>query len=133
MRMMIYPQPHLCLNIFLSLIRYMYPKWFLSPHFWSDKHKEMIWGEILAKRMSHCSPVIYYLGSQCRHMDEDNPLKEKLQLAIHKVRITLKSNFSFKYLKISRELFSFLYIFSKSFKSVSFHSAKPIFYFTCWL
>uniref|UniRef100_A0A0L8HFH9 Reverse transcriptase domain-containing protein n=1 Tax=Octopus bimaculoides TaxID=37653 RepID=A0A0L8HFH9_OCTBM len=75
-------------NYVVFPIAYMYPKWFLSPHFWSDKHKEMIWGDILAKRMSHCSPVIYYLGSQCRHMDEDNPLKEKLQLAISKLKQT---------------------------------------------
>ncbi|XP_029657199.1 LETM1 domain-containing protein 1 [Octopus sinensis] len=75
-------------NYVVFPIAYMYPKWFLSPHFWSDKHKEMIWGEILAKRMNHCSPVIYYLGSQCRHMDEENPLKEKLQLAISKLKQT---------------------------------------------
>ncbi|GAB1610552.1 LETM1 domain-containing protein 1-like [Argonauta hians] len=75
-------------NYIVFPIAYMFPKWFLSPHFWSEKHKEDIWGEILVKRLNHCSPVLSHLRSQCRHMDEDNPFKEKLQHVIKKLKET---------------------------------------------
>lgn len=73
-------------NYIVFPIAYMYPKWFLSPQFWTSEQKEAIWGEQLAKRLGHCPVVLRNLRARHAHMDDDHPLQEKLKNMLNKIR-----------------------------------------------
>ena len=67
----------------------MYPKWLLSPQFWTSEQKETIWGEQLGKRLGHCPLVLRHLRARHTHMDDDHPFQETLKNILNKVRLIL--------------------------------------------
>lgn len=73
-------------NYVVFPIAYMYPKWFLSPQFWTSEQKETIWGGQLAKRLRHCPLALRHLRVRHTHMDDDHPLQEKLKVTLNKIR-----------------------------------------------
>ncbi|PVD38606.1 hypothetical protein C0Q70_01222 [Pomacea canaliculata] len=74
-------------------LAYVFPRSFLSYHFWTDHQRQTFWKHDLKHRLQHLRPILDHMQLLSRHI-EDCQLEEKILQITKKVQLSVNPSYT---------------------------------------